>query len=57
MLVAQYSNIVKLAAGTLSGVIWVIWDSCKYQPPNTSVVTVCKPYAKLILTLTNQAPL
>ncbi len=36
-------------------------DSCKYQPayrrPNTSVFTVCKPYANLILTLTHKAPL
>ncbi len=35
--------------------------SCKYQPayrrPNTKFFTVCKPYANLILTLTNQAPL
>jgi hypothetical protein len=36
-------------------------DSCKHQlahrQPNTRLFTVCKPYANLILTLTNKAPL
>jgi hypothetical protein len=36
-------------------------NGCKYQPayrrPNTKFFTVCRPYANLILILTNQGPL
>ncbi len=56
-----FARIAWLAASALQTWVGLTLDSCKQQPayrrPNTEFFTVCKPYANLKLTLTNQAPL
>jgi hypothetical protein len=54
----KFAKIDWLAAGAMQTWVDLSLGSCKYQPaysrPNTSVFTVYKPYANLILTLTKK---